>query len=783
MKPQNTVERIELSIFKNAKSLDAHSISVAEVIAPIRSGDKGLKAKTDKCRQLAELGDKQAYRKYKAQELPAVTFGCAMITRASGVAPDGQLLSKNAMKDVKGARALEEHERIKSFTHLVILDFDDVDVADVMAQLSQDPHVMLVYISPSGDGVKAVVLVTAVTSAAEYKRAWTACAEHFSHIGSVDISGSDVTRLCFLAHHELPYYNQMPTPLDWRVYDTEPDTNTTTYEKSNVDVSALNFIPCDVYDSQGHRTDNEIDIDRGMCYKVWIEVGMACHHAGLDISVWEAWSQKGQFYEPEVCSEKWTSFSQDKENPITWASVVRRAKRFGYVPKGNSQKKKKQKPKKPESPFFDGRLFLPLPVADALKKDMHFLALSNEKGLRVYRNGRYILDDCGIVAAQMRLLLGDTYKQAYYDETFKVLRGMHLESVSVDSDPCLHPEYVNVKNGLLHVTTGQFKEHSPAFYSTTQLPVVYDPKATCPAIDTFLFDVLNGNKDDIQLAIEFIGYSMLMQVPLGKMLILYGPTHTGKSTFLELLKAFIGAENCAGLSLQSLDDESHRFSRAGLVGKLINISSDLSARHLSGDSNIKKIISGDSFSVERKGVDPFPFSPYTTLISACNELPISRDKSDAWLERLIILPFFKQHTGVKAKRNYIRELTTPQELSGLLNHAVGGVKRILETGVFTETETTKKTLNQYKLHNDNVHRFVSECYEVVNPSNPDAIEYEKDLYTKYTQWCGNEGEKSVSKTAMQKSLKRLLGYNVTRLQRNGKRVWAWKGLIFSSILR
>lgn len=760
------VNHIELSIFEHAKSFNAHLIPFGDVIKHIYEGDKDLKANTLRCRELFNSGDEQAYRKYKAQTLSAVTFGCEMITRASGVSPAGKYLSKSSMKKDGDARELEEHERIRTYTCLVILDFDGVDAATVKAQLATDPNVVLVFTSPSGNGVKAVILVTVVANAVEYKKAWAACKEHYSHIAEVDKSGSDITRLCFLAHDPSLIVNESPVALDWRAYDVsdaETYTESNQDKKTAVDLSVLDYLCGNHYDD-------------------WLQVGMALHHAEVKLNVWDSWSRKFDKYETKACAAKWETFGKTTTQPVTFGTLVMRAKEKGYKPKSTSKPKKRKtsqnKSKIPDTPFFDGRTFLPVPVANSLKDNLHFLALSNEKGLRVYQDGRYLLDDCGIVAKHMRTLLGDMYKQSYCIETIAVLRDMHLQSVGIDSDPCLHPEHVNVKNGTLHVPSGEFREHSPDFYSTTQLPIVYDPKAACPAIDNFLHDTLDRNKDDIRLAIEFIGYSMLMQVPLGKMLILYGPTHTGKSTFLALLKSFIGGNNCSGVTLQQLDNESLRFSRAELVGKLVNISNDLPARCLSGDSYIKKITSGDAFSVERKGVDSFIISPYATLISACNELPTSRDKSDAWLERLILLPFYNQHTGVKAKLNYIKELTTDQELSGLLNRALVGAKRILETGVFTETQTARNALDHYKLHNDNVSRFISECYEVVNPSENNTIEYETNLYAHYIHWCELEGTKPVSKAEMRRALERHLGRKVKRIQNDGKRAWVWEGLIF-----
>lgn len=427
--------------------------------------------------------------------------------------------------------------------------------------------------------------------------------------------------------------------------------------------------------------------------------------------------------------------------------------------------------------YFVKSRFIPRIMLDALNVHFDFIALPTEKGLRFYQDGVYQLDTGSVIQRDIHGRLECRLNQRHVTETLALLRDRHMQPLSPDGImPCQHPNHINVANGILDIHSGDFTAHTPQFKSLIQLPVTYDPNATCPNIDAFLDDVLQGNADDIQLAHQIIGYAMLQQVPLGKMFVLLGPTHTGKSTFLELITALLGSVNVSGISLQALDDENLRFTRSGIYGKLANIAADLSAKTLAGDSKVKEISVGDKLTVERKGIDGFLMRPFATLICAANEMPTSRDKSDAWLERLIILPFTKQHKGQDAKRNLIQTLTTDAELSGLFNHAFKAVTELLKAGVFVETESTTGAAEDYRLQNDNIARFLEDNFEK-RVSDIDVLE--SDLYEAYVKWCEKEGVRATSNVKARKAIAKWLGVeNPTMATIDGKRKRVWRDVVF-----
>ena len=188
---------------------------------------------------------------------------------------------------------------------------------------------------------------------------------------------------------------------------------------------------------------------------------------------------------------------------------------------------------------------------------------------------------------------------------------------------------------------------------------------------------------------------------------LTGIGSNGKSTLLNLLNAFLGSDNVSKVPLQELDE--NRFKRADLFGKLANVFADLDSRALQRSTYFKTITTGDDIDAERKHKDPFSFRPFCKLIFSANEIPKSNDRTFAYYRRWIIIPFPNKFEGRSDNKNLIDELTTPEELSGLFNHALHGLERLIANQEFSENKTTREALEQYKTANDNVKEFLEEC--------------------------------------------------------------------------
>ena len=125
-------------------------------------------------------------------------------------------------------------------------------------------------------------------------------------------------------------------------------------------------------------------------------------------------------------------------------------------------------------------------------------------------------------------------------------------------------DVINLQNGLLRLEDHALLPHSPDHLSTVQLPVAYDPEATCPDTEQFVASVFPPNAQN--LAWEIAAWLISPDLSIQKALLLIGEGGNGKSRQLAQWRSFLGHKNTIGTSLHKL--EENRFSAARLLGKL-----------------------------------------------------------------------------------------------------------------------------------------------------------------------------------------------------------------------
>jgi len=394
----------------------------------------------------------------------------------------------------------------------------------------------------------------------------------------------------------------------------------------------------------------------------------------------------------------------------------------------------KKKTKEDFCPYFKKDTFIPKLLADDILSDNRFI---NVKGLLYrYHNGVYLDDGEQFIEAESQMKLGNESRQNRISETVYFIKvDSYTEPEQVN--PTDKGHLINVENGLYDWIEGKLLPHTPDHLSTIRIPIEYNPEATCPTVDYFLESTLP--KDCIPIAEELFGYALIPYVRFEKAFMFTGTGANGKSTFLTLLEKFVGSGNVSKVPLQDLDE--HRFKRAELFGKLLNLFADLDARDLQSSTYFKTIVSGDAIDAERKFQDPFFFRPFARLAFSANEVPKSPDNSYAYFRRWCIIPFPKRFEGKDADKSLADKMTEPSELSGLLNRALRGLHRLFNNEGFTESVTVKSSLDDYKRQNDTVAAFISDCcFFDIN-----ATIERGELYTAYTKYCEEEKYKTIGR--------------------------------------
>ena len=309
---------------------------------------------------------------------------------------------------------------------------------------------------------------------------------------------------------------------------------------------------------------------------------------------------------------------------------------------------------------------------------------------------------------------------------------------------------INVRNGLLDTETPELKPHSPKHLSPVQVPINYEPTAECPAWEKFTRDVFPA--DAQELAWEIPGYLITPDTSIQKAFLLLGDGGNGKSTYLTGLRAFLGPANVSTVSLQDL--VSNRFMTAQLVGKLANICPDLPAKALVDTAPFKAITGGDAISAERKFKTAFEFVPYARLIFSANQLPQSKDSSEGFLDRWIIVPFDRSFRGTKQeipKPILDARLADRRELSGLLNKALEARRRVTTSGRFTESQTTRKALDEFREVTDPFAQWLDQKTETGTQHEVPA----KDLLRRYNDDARRQGGPVLTDSQFGKALMRL----------------------------
>ncbi|MBT22565.1 hypothetical protein CMK17_21895 [Candidatus Poribacteria bacterium] len=414
--------------------------------------------------------------------------------------------------------------------------------------------------------------------------------------------------------------------------------------------------------------------------------------------------------------------------------------------------------------FFEKNSFVPKRMADELQTEGRYYFFSAEQ-LYSYDHGVYHANDQTARVIQQKL--DDRSRDTHIAETLKFLSVQSSGVAQAEINP--NDGVLNLENGLLSMGDGGFEDrHTPDRLSTVRIPVKYDAQAVCPKIDKFLSEVLPP--DCLDLIYEMFGYCLIQDVVYQKVFMLTGTGANGKSTLLNLLTAFIGSGNISTIPLQELD--GHRFKRAELYGKLVNLFADLDARSLKSSTYFKMVADGSEIDAERKFEAPFKFRPFCKMVFSANELPRSQDRTFAYYRRWIIIPFPRKFTGENDNKNLIHELTSTDELSGLLNRAIQGLDRLVLNDRFSEVSSTQQALEQYKVENDNVRQFLDERCETV----VDAETSREELFGSYKKFCTINEYHSVSQREFNKRLTEMLPAVSKARSRDGRRKAVWKNL-------
>lgn len=300
-------------------------------------------------------------------------------------------------------------------------------------------------------------------------------------------------------------------------------------------------------------------------------------------------------------------------------------------------------------------------------------------------------------------------------------------------------------NGLLRIGDRRLLPRTPEFFNLVSVPFAYDPHASAPTWERFLTQVWPDDPDSITALQEWFGYVLSGRTDQQKILLVVGPSRSGKGTIARVLKELVGKENLAGPTLAGLGTN---FGLSTLVGKPLAVISDA---RLSGNDNSQVVerlltISGeDTIDVDRKYRQPWTGKLPTRLVILSNELPHFGDSSGVIARRFVVLNTRVSWLG-KEDPTLTDRLTA--EMPGILNWALEGLARLQRTRRITEPPSSREAVTTMQDTSSPTSAFVRErC--TTGPTHSVPVD---TLWAAWQEWAEDNGVKRGTKQVFGRNL-------------------------------
>lgn len=401
----------------------------------------------------------------------------------------------------------------------------------------------------------------------------------------------------------------------------------------------------------------------------------------------------------------------------------------------------------------------------------------------IYKEGIYIPQGKTYVKEFCRKILKEAHSQYIVN---LVLNKIEADTF-IEQEDFFENKYVDllpVQNGILNIKTRELSDFNPEMIFFNKLPVKYVKEAKCPAIDKFLRDIL-ATEEDILVVYEYLGSGLYKDYFTEKALMLVGFGRNGKSKLLELTKRLAGAENCSSVPIRAMKEDNS--SLCELHGKLFNLAGDLSGGDLKETGVFKQSVGRDTLQAHRKFLRDLIFVNYAKHIFACNELPRVFDFTDGFWDKWVLLEFpykfvsrnelekFNEEEKKNAKIKDIEiidKISTPEELSGLLNESLNGLDRLFKQKNFSQTRGSKEIKDFWIRKSDS---FTAFCIDHIQ-DDIEGYVTKKALRKKFSLYCKKHKLKGAGDKDIKATLEDRYGAVTNRMMINDKLEWVWEGI-------
>jgi len=335
---------------------------------------------------------------------------------------------------------------------------------------------------------------------------------------------------------------------------------------------------------------------------------------------------------------------------------------------------------------------------------------------------------------------------------------------------------VNVLNGELWVDENgdvELREHRANSYLINCLDVEYDPEASCPTFDKALLGIFSnakGEPDDLGSYSsvpydmsrhwnEFMGYVIQPQRDIPSYWMIRGGGDNGKTMLIKILIELMGISTITSGRIHKLEENKNGIG--GLVGKLMFYDDDVKTGTRLPDGLLKQMSESKLMTGELKFINSFEFICVALPVLLCNNYPYVADLSWGMRRRGYIIPFDRIFKSGVDKDPTLFNRIKENEMSGVLNRALEGLKRLRQRGEFLEPAPCLREKDIFLAHGNSLNAFIqTQCLQ--DKEDQSCKQGLKEFYMLFESWCHENGiKKHPTRIQVGKDLDNL-GYRITR---------------------
>lgn len=346
------------------------------------------------------------------------------------------------------------------------------------------------------------------------------------------------------------------------------------------------------------------------------------------------------------------------------------------------------------------------------------------------------------IAPKIAAWANASLQKSHIDAMIELSKSYLSASVhELDNDPMM----LGVRNGVINLRNGAFREAQPSDLITQQCDVTYIPNAQAPLWEKFLYQVSNNDPKLLVYKQEYWGYALTGVTSEQCFFYYHGDGLNGKSTEIGLMQTLMGSyaksiPSSVLMVRSNFGSQGPTPEIARLIGARLVTANETEDGSRLAEAQIKAMTGQDMLTARVLHGNPFEFRPKFKIFVSGNHKPLIRGEDDGIWRRIKVVPFNTQIPESEVDKQLLEKLLA--ERSGILNWAIQGCLLWQQNGRLSEPEVVKSEVATYRSDQDVMGAWIAERCQFDASKTCSS----RDLYSDYSEWVKSSGGTPVAET-------------------------------------